>query len=85
MEDVLESITGSLIEIKKIKESRRASVHSQIIQSYIIFFVFIGVMIVIQKLLVPYLLGTPTGSIFGGDFGEPASTVKMEVKIENTI
>lgn len=55
MEDVLESITVSLIEIKKIKETRRASVHNQVIQSYIIFFVFIGVMIIIQNLLVPYI------------------------------
>lgn len=55
MEDVLESITLSLVEIKKIKETRRASVHAQIIQSYIIFFVFLGVMIVIQNLLIPYI------------------------------
>ncbi len=61
MEDVLESITGSLVEIKKIKESRRASIQSQVIQSYVIFFVFLGVMIVIQNLLVPYLLGSQQG------------------------
>jgi len=57
MEDVLESITSSLIEIKKIKEQRRAGIHSQVIQSYIIFFMFMGVMIVIQNMLVPYLIG----------------------------
>lgn len=55
IEDVLESITVSLIEIKKIKETRRASVHSQVMQSYIIFFVFLGVMIIIQNLLIPYI------------------------------
>ncbi len=57
MEDVLESITASLIEIKKIKETRRASIHNQVIQSYIIFFVFLGVMIIIQNLLIPYIAG----------------------------
>jgi flagellar protein FlaJ len=55
MEDVLESITISLVEIKKIKETRRASVNSQVIQSYVIFFVFLGVMILIQNLLIPYI------------------------------
>ena len=55
MEDVLESITVSLLEIKKIKEQRRAAIHSQMIQSYIIFFIFIGIMIVIQVFLIPYL------------------------------
>ncbi|MBD3310079.1 hypothetical protein GF351_02575 [Candidatus Woesearchaeota archaeon] len=57
IEDVLESITNSLIEIKKIKEERRASIHGQLIQSYIIFFVFLAVMIVIQNMLVPYIVG----------------------------
>jgi flagellar protein FlaJ len=66
MEDVLESITSSLIEIKKIKEQRRASIQSQVMQSYIIFFIFIGVMIVIQNMLVPYLLGQgQTSGMFG--------------------
>lgn len=69
IEDVLESITVSLLEIKKIKESRRASIHSQILQSYIIFFVFIGVMIVIQNLLVPYLGKMQTSDIVGGGIG----------------
>jgi flagellar protein FlaJ len=66
MEDVLESITSSLIEIKKIKEQRRAGIQSQVMQSYIIFFIFISVMIVIQNMLVPYLMGQgQTGSMMG--------------------
>jgi len=80
LEDVLESITGSLIEIKKIKESRRASVHSQIVQSYVIFFVFLGVMIVMQKMLVPYMVGTDTqGSITGGEGGGPSLALEAEI------
>ena len=57
IEDVLESITTSLIEIKKIKEERRASIHSQTVQSYIIFFIFIGVILVLQNMFVPYVMG----------------------------
>jgi archaeal flagellar protein FlaJ len=55
IEDVLESVTSSVVKIKKIKEKRRASIHSQVIQSYIIFFVFLGIMVVIQNLLIPYM------------------------------
>ncbi len=55
IEDVLNSITESLIQIKRIKEERKASLHSQIMQSYVIFFVFLGVMIIIQNLLIPYM------------------------------
>ncbi|MEM4397298.1 MAG: type II secretion system F family protein [Candidatus Woesearchaeota archaeon] len=65
MEDVLSSITNSLIEIKKIKEERRASIQSQIMQSYIIFMIFIGVMLVIQNMLVPYLIGSQEGMFSG--------------------
>src|SRR3989338_82377 len=60
IEDVLEEITSSLIEIKKIKEKRTASIHSQVVQSYIIFFVFLGIMIIIQNILIPYLSGIQT-------------------------
>ncbi|MEM3374731.1 MAG: type II secretion system F family protein [Candidatus Woesearchaeota archaeon] len=66
MEDVLASITNSLIEIKKIKEERRASIHSQIMQSYVIFLIFIGVMLVIQNMLVPYLMGNSQEGIYSG-------------------
>ncbi len=55
IEDVLESITNSLVEIKRIKSERRAAIHSQAIQSYIIFFVFLGVMVVISTMLIPFM------------------------------
>lgn len=93
MEDVLESITSSLIEIKKIKEQRRASIHAQIVQSYIIFFIFIGVMVVVQKMLVPYLVGTGQGGMFsslsGGTLGNtpsssgPSVVMNAEIKFDS--
>lgn len=57
IEDVLEAITSSVVEIKKIKQKRRAAAHSQFIHSYVIFSVFIVVMIVIQNMLIPYMMG----------------------------
>src|SRR3989338_6740418 len=56
IEDVLVSVTESFLQIKKIKEERKSSIHAQIMQNYIIFFVFLGVMIVIQNLLIPYMI-----------------------------
>ena len=87
MEDVLESITASLIEIKKIKEQRRASIHSQVLQSYVIFLIFIGVMIVIQNMLVPYLIGDEgmfsSGINFGAITGTTtARTTSMVMNVE---
>ncbi|MBR9675538.1 type II secretion system F family protein [Candidatus Woesearchaeota archaeon] len=84
IEDVLESITVSLLEIKKIKESRRASIHGQIIQSYIIFFVFLAVMVVIQSLLIPYLGRMQSGSVLLGEGVSETTTmnIKTSVKIQ---
>jgi flagellar protein FlaJ len=63
IEDVLDSVTASVLEIKKMKAKRKADINSQVIQSYIIFFVFLGVMIIIQNSLVPYLALMEGGSL----------------------
>ncbi len=65
MEDVLETVTSSVIEIKKIKLQRKTSIHSQLVQSYIIFIVFLGVMVVIQNFLIPYIANIESENIAG--------------------
>jgi flagellar protein FlaJ len=65
IEDVLETVTNSVIEIKKIKLARKAGIHAQLVQSYIIFMVFLGVMIVIQNLLIPYIADIEAKNIEG--------------------
>lgn len=63
IEDVLDSVTRSVMEIRKLREERKAMMYGQIVQSYIIFFVFLGVMIIIQDSLVPYLALMQTGAL----------------------
>jgi len=52
---VLTSVTNSILQIKKIKNERRSNIFSQIIQGYVVFFIFIGIMIVLQVYLLPQL------------------------------
>ncbi len=89
IEDVLETVTQSVIEIKKIKMARKSSIHSQLVQSYIIFMVFLGVMIVIQNLLIPYIAqieqqniegvaDTGAGSLGGGAMGGAMEDVEFQ-------
>lgn len=87
LEDVLEKITDSLLTIKKIRETRKSSVQAQTMQSYIIFLVFLGVMIVIQNMLVPYMVGIESNSLsdsgiflVGND--ENGATVNKNVVID---
>jgi len=53
--DTLNAVGKSLITIDKIKKERAGSVHAQIVTSYLIFFVFIFILIILQTFLIPAL------------------------------
>jgi flagellar protein FlaJ len=61
--DTLKAVGESLLEINKIKAERSVSVQSQILTSYLIFFVFIFILVILQSFLIPAL--TPKGDIAG--------------------
>ncbi|MFH1126574.1 MAG: type II secretion system F family protein [archaeon] len=65
--DVLNSVSGSLIEIEKIRRERSMMISSQMMTGYIIFFVFIVVMIGIREF---FLCGFsfPASSVGGETF-----------------
>ncbi len=54
--DVMDSVAESVINVKKMKEERRASTYSQTVQGYIVFLIFIGIMMVLQLWLFPKLI-----------------------------
>lgn len=84
IEDVLTAVTESLLQIKKIKEERKSSIHAQVMQSYIIFFVFLGVMIVIQNLLIPYMLkfGVSNASEVGIATSQAGGGIKLQSSLD---
>lgn len=53
--DTLRAIGQSLIEINKIRQERSASVQSQLVTSYMIFFVFIFILLILKTFLIPSL------------------------------
>jgi flagellar protein FlaJ len=53
--DTLKAVGSSLTEIEKIKRERSASIHSEIVTCYLIFFVFIFILIVLEVFLIPAL------------------------------
>ena len=82
MGDVLQAVMDSVFSIKKIKEERRASVYSQLVQGYIIYFVFIIIMLVLQIYLIPKIavLGADLQGGLGstGLVGESSSQVSID-------
>jgi len=59
---ILESVAKSISEVDKLKKERKAAIYSLMVQGYIIFFIFIGIMLVMQFQIIP-LLGS------AGSFG----------------
>ncbi len=66
--DVLESVVDSVINIKKMREERKASIYSQVVQGYIVYFIFIIIMLVLQLWLFPKLGNLSIGGAAPGDF-----------------
>jgi archaeal flagellar protein FlaJ len=61
--DTLKAVGQSLMEINKIKAERSVSVQSQIFTSYLIYFVFIFILVILQSFLIPAL--TPQSNVIG--------------------
>jgi len=55
--DILESVVESVVNVKRIKEERKASTYSQVVQGYMVFYIFIIIMLVLQLWLFPKLVG----------------------------
>jgi flagellar protein FlaJ len=77
--DTLRAIGQSLIEINKIRQERSASVQSQLVTSYMIFFVFIFILLILKSFLLPSF-GTMqmSPSLMGGE-EEKAPVMPMEL------
>ena len=53
--DTLNSVTKSMVTMNKLDAERKSSVYSQVVTSYMIFFIFIFIMVVIQVFILPSL------------------------------
>jgi len=62
--NILDSVANSIYQIEKLKKERNAAIYSLLVQGYIIFFIFIGIMLVMQFKILP--LATGIGGIGGG-------------------
>lgn len=63
---ILESAAKSIAEVEKLKKERKAAIYSLVVQGYIIFFIFIGIMLVMEFKILP--LTKDIGSIGGLNF-----------------
>ena len=83
--DTLNAVGQSLVAIDKIKQERTASVHAQIVTSYLIFFVFIFILIVLQTFLIPALVQPSQAGADTFPGGTPMATESYTASFINFI
>lgn len=59
---ILESVAKSVAEIEDIKKERRTGMYNLVMQGYIIFFIFIVIMLVMQIKFIPLITSTLTAT-----------------------
>lgn len=70
---ILESVAKSISEVEKLKKERKAAIYSLVVQGYIIFFIFIGIMLVMQFKILPLAAGASNLAVGGGAGLNPLS------------
>ena len=61
--EVMKSMSSAIRELDTVKRERSASVFSQTITGYFIFFAFVGIMAVLTSFLIPFLTTGATGGV----------------------
>lgn len=67
---ILESVTEAVGAVDKLKKERKAAISALVVQGYIIFFVFIVIILVLQFQILPSMVDiAPAGGDLGGAIG----------------
>ena len=72
IQNILESVAKSVSEIERLKKERRAAISTFVVQGYIIFFIFVVIMLVIEFKILPMTAGM--GGVEGFSKGASMST-----------
>jgi len=64
---ILDSTAKSISEVEKLKEERKSAIYGLVVQGYVIFFIFIGIVLVMEFRIVPLTAGIGSFSGFSAD------------------
>jgi len=53
IDNILDSVAQSMYQIDKLRKERQAAIYNLVVQGYIIFFIFIGIMLIMQFKVLP--------------------------------
>lgn len=81
---ILESVAKSIAEVEKLKKERKAAISNLIVQGYIIFFIFIGIMLVMEFKILPLTSGVSSIGGFGA-FTNPGALQNANTAVDSGI
>ena len=79
---ILDSVAKSISEVEKLKKERRAAIYNLVVQGYIIFFIFIGIMLVMQFKILPLTNGIGAVGALAGNIN---NVQDMAVSTTNSV
>ncbi|OIO81750.1 hypothetical protein AUJ84_00490 [Candidatus Pacearchaeota archaeon CG1_02_32_132] len=71
---ILDSVASSVNQIEKLKKERKSAIYSLVVQGYIIFLIFVGIMLIMEFKILPLTSGISSLEGIGsfGGFGSGA-------------
>jgi len=66
---ILESVAKSVSEVEKLKKERQSAIYGLVVQGYIIFFVFVVIMLIMQFKILPMTSEISSANVNFGEFG----------------
>jgi flagellar protein FlaJ len=76
---ILASVANSIAEVEKLKQERKSAIYNLIVQGYLIFFIFIGIMLVMEFKILPLTYGAGgTGLFSGGDLSSVGAGISTK-------
>jgi len=80
LSDTFEALSNTSLEVEKLRAERRLFLNSQMMTGYIVFFVFLSVIIGLERFLIPSLAQVNPGGIGMSTLGTPNESLVTEYK-----
>lgn len=76
--EILESVAGAVSMSDKLKKERKATISTLVVQSYIIFFVFMAIVLIMQFQIIPMVSGIADVGVLGSLGGGGGEAINQE-------
>jgi len=81
IDHILDSVAESIYQIEKLKRERKAAVSALVVQGYVIFLIFVGIMLVMEFKILPLTSGIGSVASIGGIQSSTGASVGQGVEV----